>query len=801
MIATSNRLTIFCLIFLFQLVSLASEGVPNNSYLSRPKIESLVAQDHSGLDGFWNDRFKKAHFFFAATLMEFYKDQNIYFLARDSELVYDAALLIKGEQSNDRLHLINVSRANMGHSNLPDYLASNGIDERSLTQGPGLVLIDTGFAGTIPNRIQQLFPEQLRKKLKSHFILSSNPQIPSGYSFLIHLNPLANTLSPTKMHGSIVSYEHMPRFNNRSDHYQLINDVWNPLTSEELNSDDGSVNPGLAQKYMESLKATWLNPGFQDEILNFRQTISELVALFRSEHPRAAKILALFKFLSEENGLERPIKEAFLRDLIAVQNINFSGSDISIQDLDLAETQISTNKKLELIQAYPEYKELLENPNVGVLKLFQEKRYDQIGFLIDASIDAEIDLLLKQHLFSFAPKEEPLIDLQVVYIESHQSMGDAVWFKKNLWNKAYFLEMTKQMKAFLRTQFGGWLFKVEEIYKASFQNKLEIMKYAVELGKVEDLGYMLRGKLDEQFDDVLLDFVNKAEGYSAKFISRYFFDRKMTSKNIEAIRVLFQKDDKALYDYKEHVLQKIMKKEMNSELYRQALLILDGVELGTQNVSLKQLLDSKGDYSRLYKTIDSTLTAGDIIEIDDVPFSVQREFLRKDGLVYFSVKSQITEEPIYSIIVPDKADPRSQAAFVRMKKLNDSYRAASLNRYTIFNDDEHFAITNKFDPRDLIDHQWASLSLAEYFGPKQRSKYLADHLFGLVQRFTLEGRFIKDFSPEHIINSSQRWLFVGTGEIEDGLSRELAFEKWQAAIKQHWNMDLPELSCEQLLKN
>jgi hypothetical protein len=227
----------------------AQEEIPSGweSYRSRPDILAVQAKAIATPDKNW-ESLKAAHFSFVAELMELYPaDTHIYFLARDSEHLYDVARLVsEGTPDAGRIHLLNISRANMRDPNLTSYLNEFGISEQSLKAGRKVLFIDTGFAGTIPRVIAEIFSNEVRKQLKTHLVVSSNPAHPSSRAFLVHMNPSVNEQSPSSMHGSIISYEHMARYTDRSSKYVLSKGFYHPI-SPIGGSSDGSVSKGMSQ--------------------------------------------------------------------------------------------------------------------------------------------------------------------------------------------------------------------------------------------------------------------------------------------------------------------------------------------------------------------------------------------------------------------------------------------------------------------------------------------------------------------------------------------------------------------------
>ncbi len=114
-----------------------SSSIPSGweSYLNRPDILEVPSHEQS-LD-LSEQKLKAAHFSFIAQLLETYPaETHLYFLARDSEYLYDVARLVTaGTSDAARIHLINVSRANMRDPNLKSYLKDNGISEGNTRPG------------------------------------------------------------------------------------------------------------------------------------------------------------------------------------------------------------------------------------------------------------------------------------------------------------------------------------------------------------------------------------------------------------------------------------------------------------------------------------------------------------------------------------------------------------------------------------------------------------------------------------------------------------------------------------------
>lgn len=400
------------------------------SYDSRPDILSLPKSEALIIDDQWA-QLRRAHFAFAALLLELYpKESPLYFLARDSEYLYDAAkLATAGTDEASRVHLLNVSRGNMSDPHLREYLEQNGITEEKLAQGQNYILVDTGFSGTIPQKISQLFQGKYRSQIKTQLLVSSNAEMPASRSFLININPMSNDIVQSSMHGTIVSYEHLPHYTNRSEQFALHDGRWQAI-SNSAEAVDGPVSKASAVSYMGDLNLYWSADATKNEFDENRKAIRKILDLLRSEYREKsiAELLIL---------IENPQYKAFILDIFDAQKIVNSELRISLADLGITpaitqDAAASLSKKNKLIEKYPEWKPYLENPELGIRKLFAEKNWQVLGALIDAHVDYEFERILMVNLFnerSTGSKRQ----LQEAFINSAKgSIWDTLlsqWFK------------------------------------------------------------------------------------------------------------------------------------------------------------------------------------------------------------------------------------------------------------------------------------------------------------------------------------------------------------------------------------
>jgi len=368
-------------------------------YSSRPDILSVDSHQHDDLGNNW-EKLKRAHVEAIAMLLEMYPDRELYFLARDSELLFDAAKIAtqKDNRAKLHLHLLNISRANMRDPHLKDYLSQEGISEDSLRSGKKILFVDTGFSGTIPRVIEEDFPKELRKNFQTHLMSSSNIAHPSSRGFLTALNPVAPDLDPGKMHGSIVSYENMERYVGRSNRFLLIDGKWEAV-SDQTAKTDSEVSPERARRYMEDL-ASYFNSNQGDHFL--QQKRSEWLSLRRAIETKDAELVKQrLRDIIRKNPTDA-FAQAMVRDTLDLLNTNLSDFHFKIEpeDIGLARIEVhaSGSNKNALIQKVPDWAAVLEDPSTGIAMMIEHHDYAKIGAIVDALHDQEFFSILASQL-------------------------------------------------------------------------------------------------------------------------------------------------------------------------------------------------------------------------------------------------------------------------------------------------------------------------------------------------------------------------------------------------------------------
>lgn len=119
---------------------------------------------------------------FTAMILGFYNDHKIYFLSRDAELYYDMTKLIIDKYQSalpKNIKLLNVSRDGAKEKEYKFYLSQEGINDEIIQSGKKILLVDTGFSGTISKKTRQHINKKFRENIRSHFMFSHNNSIPS----------------------------------------------------------------------------------------------------------------------------------------------------------------------------------------------------------------------------------------------------------------------------------------------------------------------------------------------------------------------------------------------------------------------------------------------------------------------------------------------------------------------------------------------------------------------------------------------------------------------------------------------
>lgn len=217
--------------------SVAWAGSPKlDRYTDRPSVLKVSEAEPEDQD----DYFYQAHVEAAALFMALYGKREIYVLARDAEYLYDTLRLLNPKATN--LHLLNVSRQHLTKAKaerLRKYLEQEGVSAKAidklLASGKSIVLIDTGFAGTIPYFIRKIMygsgARDGRKGLHTHLLASEVGNVPSLRTFTAFIGLRVGT---TPRQAILDTIEHVPHYTSKATDFELVGGRWVPV-SEPLN--------------------------------------------------------------------------------------------------------------------------------------------------------------------------------------------------------------------------------------------------------------------------------------------------------------------------------------------------------------------------------------------------------------------------------------------------------------------------------------------------------------------------------------------------------------------------------------
>ena len=195
------------------------------------------------------ERFCEAHIEFVIQLLILYENFEIYFLARDTEYLYDIAQLFRhlNYLKHSHIHLINISRATSQTNEklLKKYLNQQGINQQKL-KNKKIVLVDSGHSGSIVHYIRNLFNAQ-RNRILAHFILAKpGTGIPSSRTFLgimgmIKRQDFFSAHPETRV--LLQGYETYPHPTFSSTEYKLdpIKKVLFPYGEKKLKNQEGDI--------------------------------------------------------------------------------------------------------------------------------------------------------------------------------------------------------------------------------------------------------------------------------------------------------------------------------------------------------------------------------------------------------------------------------------------------------------------------------------------------------------------------------------------------------------------------------
>jgi hypothetical protein len=297
-------------------------------YSMRPSIGQIRKAQWKGAPENWRRTLLGLARF--VTSLEFFpEDFQFYFLARDMESGFDLAQLIYAVDSSigKRIHLLPISKTSLRDPNLSAYLKNTDFEEHA--RAGRVLILDTGFRGTIPDALRDLLPSDA--SIDALHLLSSNRRYPSSRVFLTTLDPKYLNASASMLENDLVLFEEIPHYTHSTTHYEIENFIWEAMTSPvyEVGSFGsllmGSVNsysnvpvpktvaePEEAKRVMADIRLFFEDPSVKSEIERWRSSWRDLSEISRDENSAdSEKITTRIRLMNVSLPLEKAIAKDF----------------------------------------------------------------------------------------------------------------------------------------------------------------------------------------------------------------------------------------------------------------------------------------------------------------------------------------------------------------------------------------------------------------------------------------------------------------------------------------------------------
>ena len=323
-------------------------------YPGGPDILKVTATPHS-FGKRW-EMTKSAQLRSLAMLIEMYPEHEIYFLDRDARLLGQTALLI-GDIENEptlkkRVHFLNVSRNTMTDPLLPEYLKQEGISEESLLKNKKILFVDTGFQGTIPRKIMQLFPSHA-ENMEVHMVLAAplNREYRSPFA---SMRVFGTEFYPTYPNQDYLEsgldvvhpYARLPKSDLRSDYYSK--DPNGKITPQSrpgtFDPNDGEINYKKTTEHEEDLNFFMKEPGSRLLTDKLRREWRSVFKLWEAGNkPDTIKLLQQWVNHKGAQGLAMALDFMEMIHTTKIGSFTITPADLGTTHLELN----SNNKRLE----------------------------------------------------------------------------------------------------------------------------------------------------------------------------------------------------------------------------------------------------------------------------------------------------------------------------------------------------------------------------------------------------------------------------------------------------------------------
>jgi|GEM_PF-1178026 len=709
-------------------------------FTARNSILEVKGKAHA-LGGNWG-KIKEAQLEFLAQIIEMYPQHEVYFLARDAEFLYDLlALMLKDDPEKIKhFHFINVSRLNVKSTRIKAYLEQEGMSEEFLQKGKAL-LVDTGFKGSISNAIEKLYSSESAKNIKTHLLCSETALYPSSRTFLWHLNPQSVSAPPGQMHGTIRSYEYLPRGFNRSYEYREVEGRLHPISEvvSAYDNRDGVVSFEENLLYREDLVAYSRENKTKESFLLSRERWRKIHGLTLSRDWQG-----LQDFLTEE-GVTKQYSEAVLRDLVEMVQAKHTQLDASSVTLESFKLQSIGKERLSVFKIamldvnLKNHFTSLEN---GVDYLFNKKDFSKIGELLDLSHDrAFMGVIAKRVTRDFNDFDYRVLSLLI---------DTAIIMK----DKDFLADLSHIV--FASPKASAWKKLVDKI-----------IEQALVLKNWEIVGDFSEHVMSQSFTDGWSDTA---------------FKMILIASEI--------KDEDAISDLDEFMLQKnrSVKKvewEKLAELtkisgHARRIQELKKVEQMFLEIDQEQAVKLNPTIKNQLQQISSELSEGDNISSDSGKYIVIKKVETGKRGVVFQVKSVETNE-LFALKIARDNSPETLNSFAQESIKEKTYKKYQVKHAKIIEAHPTYII------KKWIEGVRADAWLAKWTssGHNQNAAELIE-LKKIITDLSQKGVYIGDLNAKNLIYANGSWVVVDSGSVLEGLSVNDAFEQFVQKVGRRW---------------
>jgi hypothetical protein len=606
----------------------------------------------------------------------------------------------------------------MRAEHVKEYLAQEGISIKALRAGKKVLFVDTGFNGTIPRVISEYFPNELKKQLQTHLMVSNDPAQPLSRVFLTALNPMTAKTSPRALHNTIVSYEHLPHFTDRSSGYESVNGRWEPL-SPVGGASDGAVSKDVARAYMQDL-LSYANESETQALMAERRGLwRKLYRIFSdsSALPVAMRSDVAKTKLKAMLGahLNDPFVEAMVRDFIEIARTNHDfGIHLAFKDIDLPdEVRISgtLGNKNALIKQNPEWAPILEDPETWIPKLIQAKEWGTLGAISDVITDVEFKRILAKALVPVAQAPDGKS-----FIKSLVASGDPE-FIRQLSRHTFSSPRTAGMRDILGLA----------IEKADSEGIFNIATYVFSEPHTAGM------------EDLLKKVIEKAEPHTLESLARNVFSKPHAAQMSDALKLLVERADPK-------TRESLARYVFSDPAFAREKPLSPDIPIKTSRITPRL---KPGDTVRTQ--------AGRQLSIEAFVDEGKR------GLVFRA--NDLETHQLFALKIAKNRDPETLASLAKEAEKDQLYKKHGIAHAAVVESQPTYVL------KDFVEgvraDQWLQQWSAKGF-PKNSIQIRK--LKSLIKSSAQKGIYIRDLNSKNLIWNGKDWIVIDSGGITGDLS-------------------------------